>query len=192
MSFLDQYPALLCLLIFFARVTDVSLGTVRTLMVFRSHRVLAAAIGFGEVLVWLLAASRVLQHLDQWYLALSYAGGFATGNVVGIWLESKLAVGLELVRAVSADPAVNLAHHLRASGYAVTAMPGRGDSGTPVEVLLMVEKRRAVPLLLQAIEAADPAAVCTTSDVKTVRTGRVVPVDPGRVLPPPSLPSKRK
>lgn len=192
MEFLDQYPALLCLLIFCARVTDVSLGTIRTIMVFRSYRTLAAVIGFCEVMVWLLAASRVLQHLDQWYLAVSYAGGFATGNAVGIWLEAKLAVGLELVRAVSADPMVNLAQSLRSAGHPVVTWPGRGDRGEPVEVMLVVEKRRRVPQLLQSIEQKDPKAVCTVTDVKTVRTGRVVPANTAVVVPPPLLPGKRK
>lgn len=192
MHFLDQSPLLLCLLIFSARVVDVSLGTIRTIMVFRSYRLLAAVIGFFEVSVWLLAASRVLQHIDQWYLAVSYAGGFATGNAVGIWLESKLAVGLQLIRAVSADPQVQLAHQLRQGGHSVTAMPGRGDAGEPVEVLLIVEKRRRLSVLLQRIEESDPGAVCTVSDVKTVRTGRVVPANSAVFVPPPLLPIKRK
>lgn len=192
MPFLDQSPLLLCLLIFCARVVDVSLGTIRTIMVFRSYRLLAAVIGFFEVSVWLLAASHVLQHIDQWYLAASYAGGFATGNAVGIWLESKLAVGLQLIRAVSADPQVQLAHQLRQGGHSVTAMPGRGDAGEPVEVLLIVEKRRRLSVLLQRIEDSDPNAVCTVSDIKTVRTGRVVPANSAVLATPPLLPIKRK
>ena len=95
MQWLLEHPWLLAILIFAARVTDVAMSTVRTILVFRSYRFLAAAIGFFEVLVWLLAVTQVMRHLDQWYLALAYAAGFATGNVVGIWIEGKLAVRSE-------------------------------------------------------------------------------------------------
>jgi len=175
MDQLIDSPVLLCFAIFGARVLDVSLGTLRTILVFRAHRALAAMLGFVEVLIWVAAAGHVLQNLDEWYLAVSYAAGFATGNVVGIWLESKLAVGVQLVRAVSPNPEIPLAQHLRDDGYSVIALSGRGGGGVPVEVLLIEERRRRLPGLLRRIEHVDPDAVCTASDVKTLRTGKVVP-----------------
>lgn len=166
MQILSEHPWLLAVGIFVARVADVSLGTLRTILVFRAHRFLAAAIGFLEIVIWVAAASQVLRNLDAWYLVVAYAGGFATGNIVGIWLESKLALGTELVRAVSDSPDVQLADRLRASGYSVTEVKGRGDGGAPVEVLFIVEQRRRVRQLLQVIHDHDPAAFCTLSDVK--------------------------
>ena len=179
MDLLSTSPWLLSGAIFLARILDVSLGTLRTILVFRSYPVFAAMLGFLEVIVWIVAAGQVLQNLDRWYLVLAFAGGFAAGNVVGIWLESKLAVGVELVRAISLNRDVQLAHQLRAANYSVIELAGTNGQG-PVEVLLISEKRRRVPKLLSLIKTVDPAAVCTISDIK-----RHVPdLDSSRPGPP--------
>jgi uncharacterized protein YebE (UPF0316 family) len=163
---LQATPLLLAPLIFLARVADVSLGTLRTIVVFKGHRWLAAGLGFVEITIWLHAAGQVFRNLDAWYLSAAYAGGFAVGNVVGSWLEAKLAMGLELVRVLGHDPAVQLASRLRYLGYEVTALAGVENVTQPVEVLLIVEKRRRMPQLLRTIAAIDPTAVCTTNDIK--------------------------
>jgi uncharacterized protein YebE (UPF0316 family) len=97
MDFSQLPPWLLALAIFSARIVDVSLGTLRTIVVFRGYPIVAAVLGFFEILVWLVAAGQVFQNLGAWYLAIAYAGGFAAGNIVGMWFESKLAMGSELV-----------------------------------------------------------------------------------------------
>lgn len=119
MEILQASPWILSAAIFLARILYVSLGTLRTILVFRSYPVYAALLGFLEIVVWVLAAGQVLQNLDEWCLVVAYAGGFAAGNVVGIWLESKLAVGVELVRAISENRNIPLAERLRASRYCV-------------------------------------------------------------------------
>lgn len=163
----QEYPVLLACAIFLARILDVSIGTVRTILVVRSRRILAAVLGFFEVIIWLVAAAQVIQNLDAWYLAIAYAAGFATGNIVGIVIESKLAIGSELVRAVSENLEVSLADALREEGYSVTELPGKGDDDRPVEVLLVVEKRRKIPRLLATIMRIDPTAFWTVSDIKS-------------------------
>jgi len=170
-GFLEN-DVLLVIAIFAARVLDVSLGTVRTIFVFRGHKYAAALIGFVEILIWLVAAREVIQNLDTWYLAVAYAAGFAAGNIVGVYLEGKLAIGQELVRAVSRDRSVDLAGELRRRGYGVVEIEGTSDE-VPVEVLLVVEKRRNVPALLRSINDTDPSAYYTITDVKpTVRQHR--------------------
>jgi uncharacterized protein YebE (UPF0316 family) len=174
-SFLAENPALLAIAIFLARILDVSLGTLRTIIVFRGYRLLAGAIGFVEVLIWVLAAGQVLRDLSAWYLVLAFAGGFATGNVVGMWIESKLAMGLELVRAISTDPEIRLASRLRDRGHGVLELNGHGDDGAPVEVLFVVERRRRVPGLVDFVRGTDPAAICTVSDVRQILTPNELP-----------------
>ena len=166
MSFLQEHAWLLALAIFAVRVIDVSLGTLRTILMLRGHRVVAPLIAFFEVLLWIFAVSQVLHDLRAWYLAVAYAGGFATGNYVGMWIEARLALGSELVRAISPNPAVRLAERLRGQQYEVTEMTGRGGGAKPVEVLLVVERRKNVPELLQAIHECDSEAWCTLSDVR--------------------------
>ncbi len=165
MSELLDNDLVLVAVIFLARVIDVALGTIRTILVFRGHKYLAAVTGFFEILVWVVAVSQVIQNLDSWYLAVAYAVGFAAGTIVGIFLEGKLAIGTELIRAVSKDGSIGLAKKLRHQGYEVIEIIG-SEGDAPVEVLLVVEKRRRVPALLRSIDAADPDAYYTISDVK--------------------------
>jgi uncharacterized protein YebE (UPF0316 family) len=179
MDLLSTSPWLLSGAIFLARFLDVSLGTLRTILVFRSYPIFAAMLGFLEIMVWVVAAGQVLQDLNRWYLIVAYVGGFAAGNIVGIWLESKLAVGTELVRAISVNRDVQLARQLRAANYSVIELAG-ANGRAPVEVLLISEKRRKVPMLLSLIEEIDPAAVCTISDIKH----QVPEVDSPRPGPP--------
>jgi len=166
MDLLNDQPWVLAGAIFAARVTDVSFGTLRTIMVFRGYRVYAALLGFCEVLLWIMAAGSVIQNLERWYLAVAYAGGFATGNIVGMWIEARLAMGYELVRAISDNRDVDLAERLRGHRYSVVAMPGFAENELPVEVVLVTERRRNVPRLMQRIYELDPDAVCTVTDVK--------------------------
>jgi len=167
---LIEYPYLLVPLIFLARVADVSLGTFRTIVVFRGHKFLASFIGFFEIIIWLVAAAQVLTNLDQWYLALAYASGFAVGNYVGIWIESRFAIGDELIRCISFNRDV-LAEKIRKKGFKVVSFDGDMGEAIPVELLLIVEKRRNVPTLIQLIKELDQTAVYSISDVKSVYEG---------------------
>lgn len=157
-------------LIFFARVADVSLGTFRTIVVFRGHKFLASFIGFFEIIIWLVAAAQVLTNLDQWYLALAYASGFAVGNYVGISIESSFAIGNELIRCISFNRDV-LAEKLRNEGFKVVSFDGDMGETHPVELLLIIEKRRNISSLIQLIKELDPSAVYSISDVKSVYDG---------------------
>lgn len=170
MELLVQYPFLLVPLIFFARVADVSLGTFRTIVVFRGNKLLASIIGFFEIMIWLVAAGQVLTNLDHWYLAVAYAGGFAVGNYVGISIESHFAIGNELIRCISFNRDV-LADKLRDAGFKLVSVDGDMGDAKPVEVLFIIEKRRNIPPLIQLIKTLDPSAVYSVSDIKSVYEG---------------------
>lgn len=170
-DFLNANPWALALAIFLARITDVSLGTVRTILLFRGYQWMSAIIGFFEVLVWILAAGHVLHNLHEWYLILSYAGGFATGNMVGIWLESKMAMGNEIIQVISEDLKIPLAKKLREQGYHVTEILAKTEHQVPVEIVLLVEKRRTTPKVLQYIHSIDPEAFYTIESVKGIHEG---------------------
>ncbi|MFT6824754.1 MAG: hypothetical protein ACJA1Q_002563 [Pseudohongiellaceae bacterium] len=167
---LAQSPYVLAALIFFARVADVSFGTFRTIVVFRGHRFLAAFIGFFEIIIWLVAAGQVFQNLDQWYLGLAYAGGFSVGNYVGMWIESRFAIGNELIRCLSLNRDV-LAGKIRAEGFQVISVDGDMGEDKLVELMFIIEKRRNIPRLITLIKALDPSAMYSVSDVKSVYGG---------------------
>lgn len=157
-------------IIFFARVADVSLGTFRTIVVFRGNKLLASFIGFFEITIWLVAASQVLTNLDHWYFALAYAGGFAVGNYVGITIENHFAIGNDLIRCISFNRDV-LAGKLREEGFKAVSFDGDMGKAHPVEILFIVEKRRNVPSLIKLIKDLDKTAVYSVSDVKNVYDG---------------------
>lgn len=176
---IDQYPALLAIAIFLARVVDVSLGTVRILVGFRGYRLLAALIGFCESAIWVIAASRVIGHLDSWYLVVAYAAGYASGNFVGITLERRLGVGSELARIISYCSACNLAEQLTRHGYSVVELAGRHRGEASVQVLYVVDRRRRMPALLRLVHELDPAAIYTVTDVKSCHGEDVHALDAG-------------
>ncbi len=169
----EKLPYLLPFLIFFFRVIDVSLGTFRTIVVVRGHKAMAAIIGFFEILIWLAAASQVLNNIDQWHLALAYALGFAVGNYVGMWIESRFALGNELIRCFSFNRDI-LSNKLRAQSYQVISVDGDIGQQKMVELMYIVEKRRNVPKLIKLIKELDPSAVYSISDVKSVYDGTVL------------------
>jgi uncharacterized protein YebE (UPF0316 family) len=171
LDFTTVNPLWLALAIFLARIVDVSMGTFRTIMVIRGYRLLATAIGFVEVLIWIVAISSVITNLDAWYLIIAYAGGYASGNYIGMLLESRVAIGSELVRAISWRSDGHLAEALRNAGWDAVAVPGIGPGREAVEIVLVVEPRRRIGQLLAAIRETDPDAVYTTSDIRSVHEG---------------------
>lgn len=164
LEFFDTYAAWLPLFIFCARVMDVSLGTFRTICVVRGHRLLAACVGFFEVLVWLGAISSVMSSLNRPQNVIAYAGGFATGNWVGMWLESKLALGMQLVRVISREES-HMAEGLREAGYVVTELKGEGRDA-PVSICFVAAFRRHVRTLITKAREIDPSMYSTVEDVR--------------------------
>ena len=169
-DFIVEYPYLLALFIFLARVADVSLGTFRTIVIFRGYKLLSAVIGFFEIIIWLVAAWLVFKNLDQWYLAFAYATGFATGIYVGMWIESRFAIGKELIRCISFNKDI-LADKIREEGFKVVSVDGDMGQDKAVEVLFIVERRRYIPKLIRLINELDHNAVYTVSDLKSVYDG---------------------
>lgn len=132
---------LISLLIFLARICDVSIGTVRTIFVISGHRFFATFLGFFEVTIWVLAVGGVIQHLDHAPAIIAYAAGYACGVLVGMTIEDRLAIGHRIVRVISPDTGVNLSQLLRDRGFRVTRVDGKGRDG-PVEIAFLVVKRK--------------------------------------------------
>lgn len=158
------------LLIFLLRIVDVTLMTFRVLLIVRGSRMLAAIISFFEILIWILAAGAVIRNLASPWHALGYAGGFATGTAVGMWLENKLALGVCSVRAFSPHSQDGLVDHLRSRGYGVTEQEGRGREG-PVAILHTVVRRRDVRDVIGLVEKHDPDAFVTIQNDAVVHRG---------------------
>lgn len=158
------------LLICFARILDVSLGTIRIILVSRGMKFLAPILGFFEILVWLLAISQVMQNLTNMAHYFSYALGFSIGNYIGIILEEKLAIGKIAVRVVTHRNALELVDFLRSKGFSITVVDAEGSLG-PVHLLLTVIRRSQLPSMASHIKHFNPKAFYTVEDVRFVSGG---------------------
>lgn len=163
-------PWLLPLLIFSLRVTDMSLDTLRVLFVIRGRRSLAWAFGFCQSGLWVVAITSVLSNLGNPWTLVAYAGGFATGNVIGMMIEERLAIGHGNMRVISSRWGSAIAEAVRAAGYAATEVPGRGKDGT-VSVIHCSVRRRDIDRLQRAVQAIDPQSFVTIEDVRPLHRG---------------------
>ncbi len=158
---------LLPLFIFVARIIDVSLGTLRIIFVTKGMKRVAPVVGFFEVLIWLMAISRIMQDLDNWACYIAYAAGFATGNFVGMFLEEKLAIGHEMIRVITRKDATKLIEDLRAKGYGVTSVRAEGIEGE-VAVIYIIARRSMIKEVLDEINLFNPRALYTVESIKYV------------------------
>ncbi len=156
------------LLVFLARICDVSIGTVRIIVVIRGHKLWAALLGFVEVTIWLFAVAAVIGNIREYPLAIiAYAGGFAMGNLVGMLIEEKIALGNQIIRAVSTDPSLNVSQLLRDKGYQVTQVAAHGVSG-PAELCFVVVPRRKAQRVMDEILGYSPESFITVEDIRQV------------------------
>ncbi len=158
------------LLIFVLRIFDVSLSTMRILLSVRNQRVMVPVIGFFEVLIWIFAVGSAIRNLESVWHVLGYAGGFAMGNIVGLWIEGKLAIGLATLRIISRAGGVELAESLRDQGYGVTEFFGQGREGR-VEIVYTAVARREIPRVLDEVTRWDPDAFVTVEEPREIRRG---------------------
>jgi uncharacterized protein YebE (UPF0316 family) len=156
---------LIPLMIFSARVLDVSIGTMRIVYIARGKRTLAPILGFFEVLIWLIAISQIFKHLDNIVCYFAWAAGFASGNYVGMLIEKKLALGVQVIRIITRTYADNLIEDLKKDGYGLTLIDGQGASGS-VKIIFMLIKRKDLPKVREIILLNNPKAFYTVEDVQ--------------------------
>lgn len=170
MEFIDSELVtylLLPLFIFVARIMDVSLGTLRIIFVTKGMKKVAPLVGFFEVLIWLLAISRIMQDLDNWVCYVAYAAGFASGNFVGMLLEERLAIGHEMIRVITRKDATNLIAELSDRGYGFTSVKAQGLEGE-VAVIYIIARRSMIKEVLDLINLYNPRALYTLEAIKYV------------------------
>ena len=157
-------------MIFVFRVCDVSLGTARSLLAVRGYKRVAALLGFVEASIFVLAISRVVNHLDNPLNIIGYAAGFATGNFVGITIDGWMGVGYQTVHVISPTCSEAITEQLRERGFGVTTFAGAGRAG-PVNLLLVMVRRRRVDELIDLVHGVDPAAFVTVEELRSVLRG---------------------
>jgi uncharacterized protein YebE (UPF0316 family) len=158
--------------IFLARVVDVGMGTIRVQFIVRRKKLPAALIGFVEVLIFILIVSRVIQDIQHWPYVLAYAGGFATGTILGMSLTEKLSRRVVQATVICHRPSDEVETAVREAGFALTRYEGEGRDG-PVDVLDVVCTARQLAQLTQVVRGANSQAFLYAQELAGLRGGVV-------------------
>lgn len=162
----------LCLKIFFVRIIDVSLGTICTILTVRNKRMLAAFLGFVEIFIWFVIVKEALNtDSTSIFIALSYAGGFATGTYIGSYLSEKFIKGNFGLQVITKKDS-SLINELRSSGYAVSVLDVKGQDIEKEKYLLFLEiDKDHFSKVRTIIKKHDPNAFVVVNETKAVFNG---------------------
>ncbi|MGL4209890.1 MAG: DUF2179 domain-containing protein [Candidatus Adiutrix sp.] len=169
-EFLDAYPWALPLVIFFGRIIDVSLGTLRIVFVSRGARNIAPIIGFVEVFIWIIVIAQVFSRADSLLAYLSYAAGYSFGTYLGLTLENRIGLGFAILRLFTSNRGVDLVRTLNEHGFGATIINAEG-AVTKVNIVETVIRRVSIREVEKLIHTYDPSAFYTIEDVRTRRKG---------------------
>jgi uncharacterized protein YebE (UPF0316 family) len=155
---------LLPLLIFVARIGDVSINTIRIIYVLGGRRFTATLLGFFESFIWLMAISQIFEHLDNWICYVAYPAGFATGIFVGMIIEERIAYGKVIVRIITRKGINELIEYLNSQQFRYTHVNAEGPDGHQNLVFTVLE-RESLDGLLLTLKQILPTAFYTVEKV---------------------------
>lgn len=156
------------LIIFASRATDVSLGTLRSVLANKGMKKMVPFIGFFEVLLWLFAISTVMKNLNNFMCYLGWAGGYATGIYIGLSIEERLAIGTQVIRVFTQEDITKLIESLVEKNYSYTILDGEGKKGA-VKLIFIVVKRKNVKDVTEVIHRFSPNAFYSIEDIKRAK-----------------------
>ena len=167
------------LLIFLARIADVSINTVRIIFVMNGHKLISTFLGFFESLIWLVAIGQIFQHLNNWVSYLAYPGGFAMGILVGMLIEERLALGKVVVRAITSENLDELLKYMLEKNIRYSIISG--ESATNKEnILFTVVRRDQLNDLINEFNRTLPQAFYTIESVKKASETGILTETPSR------------
>lgn len=153
-------PILGALLIMFMRICDVSIGTMRTILVVQGKKYYAGLAGMIEVLIWVFAIRYIFQNLDEVINLFGYAIGFGIGNILGITIEQKIGLGFAQLNIISRSASEKIIELLRKQKYGVTVLPAQGATGQ-LSIIVVIVPRKFQKKLIKLIESVDSQAFIT-------------------------------
>ena len=163
-------PILAGLFVFFMRLTDMSLDTLRLLFMMRGRKLTAAVIGATQAAVFILAVSAVLSGPLNPFTVVGYALGFGSGVILGMFVEERLAIGYTILRIYSPSLGHAIAEALRAAGHAATEIEARGKEGQ-ITVVNCVISRRDISRVRALIDGVDATAFITMDQAQSLQRG---------------------
>jgi uncharacterized protein YebE (UPF0316 family) len=156
---------LLPLMIFLTRLCDVPLATLRNIFISKGFRNIVPYIGFVEVLVWLVAITQIMKHLNNVACYIAWAGGFSMGTYVGMKIEEKIALGMQVIRIITNQNCDDLIEKLREANHGVTVVPAEGAKG-PVKMIFTIIKRKSLGNVVELIRKHNPTAFYSVEDIR--------------------------
>lgn len=169
-DFFITYPWLLPIVIFFGRICDVTLGTLRIIFVSKGEKYKAPIVGFFEVFIWVVIISQIFSHANSLISYIAYAGGYAAGNYVGILVENKIAFGYQLFRIYTKGNGSELIKQLNTNGFGSTHIKGEGAI-SEVAIIETVVNRKAVARVTAILDEFDPNAFYIIEDIRSKQKG---------------------
>ena len=161
---------LLPLIIFCARICDVSLGTMRIVFVSKGKKYIAPILGFFELFIWIVVINEVFKSADNIVCYLAYAGGYAAGNFIGMNIEERIALGTQLIKVFSAKDVTPLQKQMNEAGFGTTVVDGDGSSGK-VKIMYTVINRKTSEQARNILMEFDPNIFYVIEDVRSVKAG---------------------
>ena len=161
---------ILPLLIFISRLADVTLSTLRHIFISKGLKRIVPIHGFFEVLIWLIAIRQVFNNLNNMACFLSWAAGFSAGTYLGIIIEERLAIGVQVVRIITNENTETLIAAFKESNQGVTVVDGQGAMG-PVKLLFTVVKRTNINDIINLINKHSPNAFYSVEDIRSSHQG---------------------
>ena len=169
-DFVDTYPWLLPVIIFFGRICDVTLGTLRIIFVSKGEKSKAPIVGFFEVFIWVVVISQIFSHATNIFAYLAYAGGYATGNFVGIMVENKIGFGYQLFRIYTKKDGGELVKILNEKGIGSTWLKGTGAI-SEVSIIESVVRRKSEKGIIEILQNFDPDTFYLIEDIRAKQKG---------------------
>jgi len=169
---------ILPLLIFLARICDVSINTIRIIYMLGGRRLTATLLGFFEAFIWLLVIREIFKHLDNWLCYVAYPAGFACGIFVGMIIEEKIAYGKVIVRIITRKDVTQLIQYLNTQHFRFTKVNAEGPDGNETLVFTVLERER-LDDLLNKLKELIPTAFYTIEKVKAAAESGALPEERG-------------
>lgn len=153
------------LLIFVARICDVSLAMLRTVLASKGYKQIVPFIGFFEVLIWLAAISQIMNNLNNWVCYIAWAGGYAAGSYFGLYIEEKIALGIQVIRIITNQESDDLVKELKNKNFGITILDAQGARGA-VKLIFTVVPRKSVKEVIEIIQKNTPNSFYSIEDVR--------------------------
>lgn len=159
-------PILICA----ARILDQSIGTLRLIFLSKGMKKITPFLAFFESLIWLIAVSQILKHMDNFMTFIAYGLGFALGNYIGILLEEKISIGNAIVRIFPHTDTTDFIEYMKLNNFGYTLMNAEGSKG-PLKIIFSIVKRKHLSEFLNKTNEILPDSFYTVEDVKSVKQG---------------------